>query len=201
MRKKFIYIFLLLSFLLSSVVFAETHTVRPLHSIECSSQFKDLLFTLQKLPRAKAFIETVLEEGEISIQENRVFPQSFTAYWDSREKTIWLTTTKGASREALMSSLLFELHNASRERDFQYFDTLAAQRKISKKKFVEAIEYIEYQNLLATVSILEEGIEKGVFPSECKRTYDSTFKEHFHTQKETGHSAWIEEHYDYLVHS
>lgn len=166
------------------------------NSISCDPDFQDILETIQKLPQANELILRVLEEGPIKIERDEYFP--FSAYWQSSNRLICLSHTRSTSKADLLNSLLFELHNASRQADFEYLDQLAQNRKISKKKYVEKTEYIEYQNALATSALIEEGIESGIFPLDSQSYYPNTFKEHFRIQKSKGHSAFIEKMYDQM---
>lgn len=185
---------------LSSQNTLETHSYSYCleQGIQCSSEYEDILKTLQKHPRVNQLIEKVLQDGPLSISTNKYFSNNFEGYWSLEDRTVYLTKVKNTAKNELLITLLFELHNASRSADFQKLDALASEGQISRKKYIEAVEYIEYENALATSFILKEGVSMGLFPSQCRWDLPKTFQSHLSTQKELGHCEWIGEIYDYL---
>lgn len=171
------------------------------YQLYCSSKVEEILKTIQKLPNANNVIQKVLSEGSLSIKINHCLSTKFDGYWSDSNRTIYLTKSKSTSKGNLINTLLFELHNASRNSDFEEFDQLAYHRKITKKKYIEAVEYIEYQNALATSALIEEGIALKIFPQDARWNLAEDFSYHFSIQKRTGHSAWIGEMYDSLTNS
>lgn len=157
--------------------------------ISCDPKLKNTLTTIQKVKSAEVLIEEVLKDGPLTIKNDVDFP--FEAYWDTTTRTIGVTDT--GSR---IHSILFELHNASTQKDFDRYNTLAIEKKIGKEDYVRAIEQIEYQNTRKTATIIDEGIRLGFFPKESQAYYYSNFEDHLCHQKLTGHSAWIAGIYD-----
>lgn len=162
------------------------------NKISCDPELKPTLETIQKLEGAQKLIENVLQEGPLELKQTTDFP--FKAYWDSTTRTIGV---KPAANPYF--SILFELHNAAAQKDFEAYDKMASQRKISRADYIIAIEQIEYQNTFKTASLVEEGIRRGLFPSNSQTYYSSTFEEHLRDQGTTGHSAWIGGIYDDLA--
>lgn len=166
------------------------------HQLYCAPQFKGVLSTIQQLPEVEKLISKALEEGPITIKSNRSLSQEFEGYWSSDDRTVYLT--KG-SESGLVTTLLFELHNAARDSELSQLHTLASQGQIKKWDYVEGVEWIEYQNALATSSLLNQGIEEGLFSSRCRWNLQSSFEKHFQQQKSMGHSYWIAQMYDQLI--
>lgn len=166
--------------------------------LECSAEYKKILETLQKHPSVNTLIEKVLQDGPLYIKTNKYFSNDFEGYWSLEDRTIYLTKVKNTSKHELLITLLFELHNASRSGDFHKLDLLAYNGQIGRKKYIEAVEYIEYENAIATSFILKKGISMGLFPSYCRWDLPNSFQSHLAMQKESGHSEWIGTIYDYL---
>lgn len=159
--------------------------------ITCDPELKNTFAMIQKVKSAEELIEEALKEGPIKIKNDTNFP--FEAYWDTTTRTIGVTSVGSK-----IHSILFELQNASAQKYFDYYNTLAMQKKIGRDEYVRAIEHIEYQNTRKTASIIDEGIRQGLFPEESQPYYYSNFEEHLCHQQSTGHSAWIAEIYDGL---
>jgi hypothetical protein len=160
--------------------------------IKCDPELKSTLTTVQKLNGAEHLIKHVLKDGPIEIKNAFQFP--FDAYWDATTRTIGVTPSEDS-----IYSLLFELHNASTQRQFDHYNNLAIQNKISKADFIRAIEYIEYQNTYKTAELVDEGIRQGLFPPNSRTPYHPEFEDHFCHQKLAGHSDWIGTIYDALT--
>lgn len=177
---KLIFIFLTIFSLFSS------------HKISCDPELKPTLETIQKLEGAQKLIEKVLEDGPLQMKQTENFP--FKAYWDSTTRTIGVKPAENP-----FFSLLFELHNAAAQKEFETYDRMASQKTISKADYIVAVEWIEYQNTFKTAELVEEGIRQGIFPPNSQTYYSSTFEEHLSDQRTTGHSAWIAGIYDDLA--
>lgn len=160
--------------------------------IKCDSELHSTLTTIQKLRCAQELIHQVLKDGPLTIKTDLDFP--FEAYWDASTRTVAVART-----ENKIHSLLFELHNASTQKQFEYYNSLVIQNKISKDEYIREIEYLEYQNTYKTAAIIDEGIRVGLFPPNTHANYSSDFEDHLCDQKSTGHSAWIGEIYDELL--
>lgn len=102
------------------------------------------------LPETQALFQQVQKEGKISIQEIPLGKLASNAQWDGYERAIYLNTSKTLTVGEKICSLVFELHNALNNNIFFYYNSLASQGLISKKEYVEMIEWIEYQNALKT---------------------------------------------------
>lgn len=160
--------------------------------INCESELQDTLSTIQKVEGANELLERVLKDGPLTIKIEKEFV--FGAYWDCSKRIIAIVP-----EENKIYSLLFELHNAAAQDEFDHYNLLAYQNQISKEDYVRAFECIEYQNVLKTAAIVDEGIREGIFPASCQNHYHSNFEEHFAYQKLTGHSAYVAGIYDSLI--
>lgn len=160
--------------------------------INCEPELQDALATIEQVNGVDRVFSEVLKDGPISIKRDPQFP--FKAYWDSTSRTIGITPM-----ESPFYSLLFELHNASKQKEFDYYDSLARQGKISKKDYILAIEQIEFQNTVQTSALIDQGIQQGLLPKESQTFYSSTWEAHLRDQESGGHSAWIGQIYDALA--
>lgn len=162
------------------------------NKISCDPELKPTLETIQQLSGANELIEKVLQDGPLAMKRTDHFP--FKAYWDAATRTIGVKPSENP-----FFSLLFELHNAAAQKEFEAYDRMASQKKISKADYITAVEWIEYQNTFKTAELVEEGIRQGIFPPNSQTYYSSTFEEHLNDQRRTGHSAWIGGIYDDLA--
>ena len=161
-----------------------------------SPKLKGVMERIQQLPEAQELIDRVLEEGDLHVVVNQSFSNKFEGYWDASIRSIHIT--EGASESALISTILFELHNALREPDFEKADQMARVGKLDKKGYIESMEYIEYENARSTSEILSKGIQLGLFPADSYWGVAHTFEEHLCIQKRAGHSAWFAKMYEQL---
>lgn len=164
----------------------------------CEKEFQPILTKIEELPDAAKLIESVLEEGSFRIEKNRHLSKQFEGYWSGEKRTIYLTKTKKIGEGDLISTILFELHNAKAMREFDHLDHLATKRLLNKKGYVRAIEHLEYRNARLTSAILNAGIEKGLFPKSCYWPLDANFESHLAIQENMGHSNWIGQMYEEL---
>jgi len=194
-------IFILFFFIFSTTITTFSYAKKPSayfaqNHITCAKQLQDVLAIIEELPEGKDLIQRVLKDGSISIKPNQKYSKKFDGYWEGSRRTIHLTAS---DRNTLIGTLIFEMHNAIRDKDFEELDKKAYRGKISKKDYVEAIEYIEYENALSTKNILKKGIAKDIFPSSSYWNIPNNFSEHFAIQKSAGHSARIAKDFDRLA--
>lgn len=166
-------------------------------SVRCAPELKKHFQALLKIPEAKAIIEKIRQEGSFQIiVESTGLTRRFGAFWDPNRRIICIDASSDLSGGEVIGSLLFELHNASVNLQFDHLDKLAAGGKITKEHYIESMEYIEYLNSLSTSKIASTGIRMGVLPLEARLPTYPNFKEHFKAQKSSGHSACFARNYD-----
>ena len=182
-------------FLMTALLLSGPLMAHPYHSDELSTP----LYYLHHLEESKQLIEQVEQEGAIAIKVAKLGANASNALWMPSERTIYLNVSHRRSYGNMMRSILFELHNALSERQFDYYDQMARERQISKEKYIEAIEYIEYSNVLKTVQVLNKGIRRGVFPPDAHWEIARSFDEHYQFQLEFGHTALIGHTYDSIM--
>lgn len=168
------------------------------NSIFCEREFQPILAKVQELPDAAKLVDHVLKEGSFHIEKNRHLSKQFEGYWSWTERTVYLTKTKMTGEADLISTLLFELHNAKTNGELDHLGLLASKRMLSKKGFVRAMEHIEYRNAKSTSSMLDAGIDLGLFPVSCYWPIEADFESHLAIQENSGHSKWIEDVYGTL---
>lgn len=160
------------------------------HSITCSKALQPALSTLRKLPEIETLIQQVLQEGPLKITYNGRLSSQFEGYWDPYNRTILVTKGSNRTEAARINTMLFEMHNASRTKDFKALDRLASRGKIGQEEYVRRSEYIEYENCLSTARLLDKGIRKGIFPAESAWSIHDNFRDHYRLMKRSGHAAW-----------
>lgn len=172
----------------------------PSLSINCAPQLQKSLHTIHKIPEARKLIAQVYREAPFSIDvRNTTLSNQFGAFWDQMDRVICVGISPKTNEGEIIGSILFELHNAAVSSEFDRLDALAASRQISKERYVEAVEYLEYLNSLKASAIAKKGIEQGIFPPTAHLHTYRNFDEHFYYQKMGGHSAWIGQTYDQLA--
>lgn len=176
----------------------------PFHgerSLDCAPELQPSLRKILLLPEAQQLISEVQREGvlKIRISNNHGISRQFGAFWDVDHRTIFVNATR--SEGEIIASIIFELHNARVNAQLNYFDSLASTGRISLGKYVESIEYLEYQNSKKAAAITTMGIQKGFFPPGAHLDTYRNFDEHFYYQKVGGHSAIIAQNYKILSRS
>ena len=168
-------------------------------SLRCAPELKHYLETLQQLPQIQKIITEVQQEGDIRIEVNRIqLPSTFGAFWDMDRRIIYVNLSPNRQEGELIASILFELHNALANTKLEELDALARQGKIDRKGYIEAVEWIEYENSRKASALSLEGIQKKIFPQNAFLPVYPSFQEYFRVQQQAGHSAWIGQTYDQL---
>jgi len=158
--------------------------------ISCSPPLEKHWNKIKKVPEALALISSIQKEGPIQIVINNGRENRFGAYWDPDNRLIAVAYSVDSDEGSIIGSLLFELHNASVNKEFERLD--------DKETYVRSMEYLEYVNSLNTAKLAEIGIRRGIFPKSARLPTYSNFKEHFSEQKRSGHSACFARIYDGL---
>ncbi|GAB4233347.1 MAG: hypothetical protein Tsb0021_12320 [Chlamydiales bacterium] len=162
-------------------------------------ELSEAVQTIYKLDEARDFIAKVQEEGPVSIEINRHLPTKFNAFWDPDARKIFITQKRGRSLGSYILSIMFEMHNASVAKKQNILDQQVLHGTISKTKYVEEQEYLEYVNANNTAKLMDIGIAKGIFPPDAKGHYFPSFNTYFDIQKKYGHSAMHAKNFETLV--
>ncbi len=149
---------------------------------------------LRRLPESNEVIEQALRQGSISVEVSKG-RMPFKAMWLNGPRKIVLE--RGASRQpgSLLSHLLFELMNALSEDQFLELCDLALDGQIDCDSYVEAVERIEYRNMIRADAIIEKGLSLGIFPPAPKWEIIDDFATHYKIQQLAGHSPLIAREY------
>lgn len=166
--------------------------------VHCCKELEPLFLDLKQIPEVNELLEKILERGRLKIQFNKSLSKKFDGYWSPVDRTIYITKSRSAAR--MMTTILFEMHNAVDDAELEELDYLAMHRKLTKKKYIEAVERWEYKHARATASIINKGIHLGLLSRECYWPVSDTFEEHLAIQKSCGHSAHIGKMYDSILH-
>lgn len=158
--------------------------------VQCTKELLPILNTLLQLPEFNLLIDDVLKDGPITIQHNDSLSNKFTGYWDPYHRKILISKKSNLDKVDKTTTLLFEMHNASRSEDFKKIDYLAYKRKISKEQYIRQSEFIEYENCLSTSYLIKKGIQQGIFPKNSEWLVHDNFEDHYDWMKRSGHSTW-----------
>ncbi len=167
----------------------------PTHPRELSRPVQ----TLYRLEETRQLLAMAEKEGAINIRTATFGFEASNAAWMASERTIYLNFSKPRSPGSLIASIVFELHNALSSREFAYYDRLAMKGQLTRQKYIEAVERLEYANAHKTAHILYKGVRKGIFPSDAFWCIAPTFEEHYQVQIEAGHSGLIGCIYDDII--
>lgn len=196
---RFVIIFFLMLGLIQSVLAhsIESRYEAELRAICCSPDLKHCWNKIIKLSEVRLIINTIQKEGTIyPVSDNEHhLTQKFNTFWDPCTRTISINSSSHRAESDLITSILFELHNALVNKHLVYLDYQAAAGIIDPESYVQSVEKIEYQNSLNTSQLARKGVQKGIFPENTElRTYP-TFEEHYSVQKAGGHSSYIAANY------
>jgi hypothetical protein len=149
-----------------------------------------------KLGETAPLLQRAFGGGTIRLADSYGGDCHFEALWDSCTRTIAINKQVHKTLGLKIRDLLFELHNAAATDKFAHLDKLAEEGKINKERYVRATELIEYQNVKATVALLDLGIARKIFPPDCKWEILPNFDEHYKMQQLTGHAQMIAQSFD-----
>ena len=195
---------ILLSVFLFCQISATYAAEQPQHKqsipIKCAPQLQSCLNRIQQIPEARELIASIQKEGAIQISaKNTDLSEQFGAFWDGDKRTICIALSSDVTTASIIGSILFELQNAAVDSKFEYYNSLASQGSITRSKYIESMEYLEYENSFRAAKIAEKGIKMGVIPSRARLPIYSSFKEHYAAQKMSGHSDCFASTYDCLA--
>jgi hypothetical protein len=176
-----------------------TQQQQQVQQIPCSPALQPYLAKLLQVEEVRTLIGEIQKEGPIQlIANNQRLSQQFGAYWDLDKRAICVNLSSHYSEGQVIGSILFELHNAIANSKLEYYDAQVVAGKLDRAKYVEAIEYLEYENSLKAAALAKRGIALGLFPADSALPTYRNFEEHFKYQKIGGHSAFIAQNYDRL---
>lgn len=161
-----------------------------------SSELQKVVKAVEKLPAARDLIERVQSEGGVSVAVSRRNNLNFSAYWESQSRQITLNLSYQRSFGTLIRSLLFELHNAASNSQFEELYRRAMSGTISREQYILGMERIEYSNCLKTSELLRQGIKLGIFPAGVDWYIPSSFQRHYEIQCSGGHAQYHGRNYD-----
>lgn len=165
--------------------------------VACDAPLQRYVNLILKLPNARSVIDQIQKEGPLRIAvAHNALSNKFGAYWDREMRVIGVNMSPHASEGDIIGSIIFELHNALGNSKVDQLDRLAQTRQISREKYVEKMEYLEYQNSIMAAELAEAGIKMGLFPRNARLPTYSCFDEHFYYQKMSGHSNWFAQAFD-----
>jgi hypothetical protein len=194
------FMFKILTGLLTVIATSITSFAFCATQVECAPQLQPLFAKIQKVPEARNLIENIKKEGPIRIAvKSSHLSQQFGAFYDTVNRIVYVNPSWHDNEGEMISSILFELHNASVNSKLDHFDYLAYTGQIDKESYVKGVEYLEYVNSKNASRIVEKGIALGVFPASARMNTYENFEEHYRWQIYGGHSAYIAKNYEQLA--
>ena len=177
------------------------HSARPYQSRYRQSALKTrhaevnaVIRSLQRLPESNQVIEEALRQGSITVEVS-TGRMPFNAMWENAPRRIVVDKRAARNQGSLLCHVLFELMNAASEEKYQELCEMAIDGLIDCDTYVEAVERIEYENMLRADAIVEKGVFLGVFPSAERWGMIDDFATHYKIQQLAGHSTSIVQEY------
>ncbi|MEC7840434.1 MAG: hypothetical protein VX777_10385 [Chlamydiota bacterium] len=158
---------------------------------------------IEKMPEIMDLLEKVQRDGPITIKYENMGSFNFEALWSTSTRTIIVNASPGLDRSLgnIITSIVFELHNANTNHLLVKYFEQAQKGVINKDNYVRSIEKMEHENALNTSLLMDLGIERGVFPKEAEWNMYEDFEDHFKLQQIYQHSQWLADKYDELNRS
>ena len=153
---------------------------------------------IKAAPESAALYNHVERQGAVQFLYHEMEDCPFNALWDSEERLIIVNASKVKTIGKLVSSILFELHNAKSDHTLKQLAQQAENGAIDKETYVHSIEEIEYKNIVNAARIIRIAIGHGLFPSDSWIHTFYTFDNHYKLQQIFGHSQWLADQYDLL---
>lgn len=199
---KYIINLILLSLICSAPITIEAKSY-PASSSSTTTTFYSVPQQLQptvakmlKLPEVRELLKTVNQEGPVRIMIDSDSSSQFDAMWDGNERVIRLNASRHKNEGTWICSILFELHNASTSQYMNRLYQAAAENRMAKDQWVEAMERMEHGNARRTCELIEKGIATGIYPPETRWSIFNSFDDHYRLQQVTGHSTWLANSYE-----
>lgn len=169
-------------------------------AVYCSPELQGYVDRLQQIPEGRALIQEIEKEGPVSVViKNTQLSNTFGAYWDCVERTVCIAVRPNTTPASIFQSIIFELHNASVNKKFAYYNQLAAEGKITKDDYIRSMEYLEYLNSINGAKLSQKGIDMGLLPKEAHLFTYKNFDDHYAMQRKSGHSDCFARNYDDIV--
>lgn len=166
------------------------------HSLKAPTALKDPVSALLNFPESERFINSVEKQGPIKIVYAPFPEKNLTALWEADTRTIYINKALPYSKGRILSSILFEMHNAASTQELERLYNLAFAGQITKEEFVRQIEMMEHRNGIMAKNLLLRGIYQGYFPENCQLHYFDSFEDYYAIQQVFGHSQWIADRFD-----
>jgi len=160
---------------------------------------KQAISAIEKIPEITAILREVQKDGPITVKFEDLNSFDFEALWNSQSRTIVVNASKDRSLGNIITSIVFELHNAKSNHNLRNLFEKALKGKINKDTYVRNVEKMEHQNALETSKLMNLGISKGVFPEEARWNMYEDFEDHYKLQQIYNHSQWLAARYDEMT--
>lgn len=202
MRRVFIFFLVILglampAYLTSSSVNIRTHSPKAGFSYVAPALDKSVNILL-RCPYVRDLLSEIQKDGPIYLDFKPLGKNAANAMWQSNTRYIVVNSSNKRGIPDTVRSILFEMHNAHKQKAFAKIDEKASHKQLSKEMYVQAIEHQEHQNALQTKNVIDWGIRNNFFPKESEWPIFTNFEDHYKLQQLSGHSDFIAHVYDIL---
>ena len=163
-----------------------------------SPKLKAAITKLEQMPEFREFIAEVQSEGPVKVEIEKMNSFDFEALWDANTRTVIVNENFNKTVGEMITSILFELHNAKSNKTLLATFELAKKGLINKETYVRNIEKMEHTNAVNTTELLEKGIARGIFPKDSSWNIYKNFEDHYKLQQVYGHSQWLADKFDQI---
>lgn len=167
-----------------------------LAAIQADPSLQKAVSNILSFPEGAAFIRNVEKQGQIRVVHVPFGKEKVGAMWEADTRTIYVSKELRTKTADQISSIIFELHNASSSDELELYYRQAETGQISKEEFVESIERMEHRNALAAQNLINRGISMRYFPEACRMFYFEDFNDYYALQQLFDHSQWIGRKFD-----
>lgn len=171
-----------------------------IHAISYSPELQPYFQELEKLPEAHHLLYYVQEVVPLKvIAANQSLPSNSRTFFDADRHILYVNFMNAKFEGEIIGALLLELHQILMNPAFEQLEKQAAEGKIDKKGYIEAVMQIEYQNAVKASRMVDRGIQWGIFPNSARLPYYRDLDDYLLQQKINGHSIRLTSAFDRMT--
>lgn len=153
----------------------------------CDPQLMRAFDTALQLEEVRQVWNQINQEGAVRILAKQGDRNNFTAYWEGENRIICVNVGLKRRVSEQISSIIFEMHNALRDKKTVELYNQASEKRISRDTFAKEMERLEYENSLDACDLVDKGVRLGIYPRDCFLQRYPNFEEFLREQKMHGH--------------
>ena len=169
-------------------------------ALTISTLFAEPVSLIKQLDEITPVLNRVEMEGGFTVEPSQYWAP-FAAFWNGKQRKILVNLRENTNLPSRISAILFELHNAYRDRELNAIFDQAYAGKISRESFIQQVEHIEWKNWEESCVLLNLGVQRGIFPPGTEKQFVpfKSFQQYLDKQRVEGHCAYIGEMFDQIV--